>query len=52
LFRISVPSSAAAAKTIATTLDSRTDWIGHFSVVDDRRIRMMPLPHGRPRLPR
>ena len=52
LFRISIPSSIAAAETIATTLGSRTDWIRHFSVVDDRRIRMMPLPHDWPRLPR
>ena len=25
-------------------IDSRDDWVGHFSVVGDDRIRMRPLP--------
>ncbi len=52
LFRISVPSASAAAITIADALDARTDWIGQFSVIDDRHIRMTPLPGQRPRWPR
>ena len=52
LFRISAPSAMAVAETIAATLDSRNDWGGHFSVVDDRRIRMTPLPPRHSILPR
>jgi predicted nuclease of predicted toxin-antitoxin system len=52
LFRIAAPSSAALAKKIADVLDSRTDWIGQFSVVDDRRIRMTSFPVLPPRQPR
>jgi predicted nuclease of predicted toxin-antitoxin system len=52
LFRITTPSSIVAAERIADILDSRTDWVGQFSVVDDRRIRMTPLPAKPPRQPR
>ena len=44
LFRIPAPSSAYVARTAVIALNSRTDWAGHFSVVDERRIRMRPLP--------
>lgn len=44
LFRISVPSSAHVARVTVTALESRTDWVGHFAVVEDARIRMTPLP--------
>lgn len=44
LFRISAPSSAHVARVVAVVIASRSDWMGHFSVVDDRRIRMRPLP--------
>jgi hypothetical protein len=44
LFRISQPSAAAVAAVVTRVLDSRADWNGHFSVVDDRTIRMRPLP--------
>jgi predicted nuclease of predicted toxin-antitoxin system len=52
LFRIATPSSKVTAEKIADVLDSRTDWAGQFSVVDDRRIRMTPLPGQSPRQPR
>jgi predicted nuclease of predicted toxin-antitoxin system len=52
LFRIAAPSSGIIAARIADTLNSRTDWAGHFAVVDDRRIRMTPLSGLRPRQPR
>jgi predicted nuclease of predicted toxin-antitoxin system len=52
LFRIATPSSKVAAEKIADVLDSRTDWIGQFSVVDDRRVRMTPLPGKPPGQPR
>lgn len=44
LFRISMPSPGVVATKVAAVLDSRGDWAGHFSVVDDARIRMVPLP--------
>jgi len=31
------------ARTVEA-INSRTDWAGHFAVVDRRRIRMRPLP--------
>ena len=46
LFRISVPSSLYVARVAVAALESRTDWAGHFAVVEDDRIRMTPLPEG------
>lgn len=43
LFRVSLRDLDAARAIIVATLRSRTDWAGHFSVVDDSRIRMRPL---------
>lgn len=44
LFRINAPSSWYVARIAVTVLSSRTDWSGHFSVVENRRIRMIPIP--------
>ena len=44
LWRISTPSAAHVAQAAAMILAGRTDWEGHFSVVEDHRIRMTPLP--------
>lgn len=44
LFRISAPSSQYVARTVVAALNSRTDWAGHFAVVEERRIRITPLP--------
>ncbi|MFB0537595.1 MAG: DUF5615 family PIN-like protein [Anaerolineae bacterium] len=46
LFRISAPSSAHVARVAVAALESRTDWVGHFAVVEDDRIRMTPLPEN------
>lgn len=46
-FRISVPSAAYVARVAVAALESRTDWAGHFAVVEDGRIRMPPLPPAR-----
>ncbi|MBY0112622.1 MAG: DUF5615 family PIN-like protein [Phycisphaerales bacterium] len=46
LFRLSLPSPEAAAKSIVAVMASRDDWAGHFSVVEDDRIRMVPLPRS------
>ncbi len=43
LFRISAPSSERIARIIASAVRTRTDWAGHFSVVEAWRIRMLPL---------
>src|SRR3990172_7966027 len=40
LFRISAPSPAHVARVAVAALESRTDWAGHFTVVEDSRIRM------------
>ena len=44
LFRISTPSSQHIARIAVQAIANRTDWAGHFSVVEDHRIRMTPLP--------
>jgi predicted nuclease of predicted toxin-antitoxin system len=44
LFRISAPSAAHVARTAVAVLESRSDWAGSFSMVEDHRIRMRPLP--------
>lgn len=43
LFRISQPSAAAVASAVTRVLTSRSDWSGHFSVVDERTVRMRVL---------
>jgi predicted nuclease of predicted toxin-antitoxin system len=40
LFRVKAPSGAVVAQKVAIAIASRSDWIGHFSVVEDERIRM------------
>jgi predicted nuclease of predicted toxin-antitoxin system len=44
LFRITAISSQHIARVAVQALASRRDWAGHFSVIEDRRIRMTPLP--------
>ena len=43
LFRIGLLSPEDAAQTIVNIIEGRDDWQGHFSVVDDTQIRMIPL---------
>lgn len=45
LFRITAISSKYVAQMAVQALASRTDWAGHFSIVEDQRIRMTLLPH-------
>lgn len=47
LFRIRMPSARHVADVVTRILKSREDWTGHFSVVDDRRIRMTRLKDRR-----
>jgi len=44
LFRIRPKSPAFVAQIAVAALDERTDWEGHFSVIELDRIRMTPLP--------
>jgi predicted nuclease of predicted toxin-antitoxin system len=44
LFRISAPSAEYVARAAVAVLESRSDWAGNFTVVEDHRIRMRPLP--------
>jgi predicted nuclease of predicted toxin-antitoxin system len=43
LFRIKAPSSAVIAEKVARSIAFRDDWYGHFSVVEDDKIRMREL---------
>lgn len=43
LFRLLGPTPAADQRRVLDVIDSRTDWMGHFSVVTDDRIRMRSL---------
>jgi predicted nuclease of predicted toxin-antitoxin system len=44
LFRLPMPSPATVGATLAARIDERTDWVGHFAVIEPGRIRMRPLP--------
>lgn len=44
LFRTTATAGPVAAEKVSMAIASRTDWPGHFAVVDDRRIRIRPLP--------
>lgn len=44
LFRITARSSTQIARIAVAAIEGRPDLAGHFSVVEDDRIRMTPLP--------
>jgi predicted nuclease of predicted toxin-antitoxin system len=44
LFRVTPHSSQHVALVAVQAIESRKDWEGHFSVIEDDRIRMTPLP--------
>ncbi|MGB7157719.1 MAG: DUF5615 family PIN-like protein [Tepidisphaeraceae bacterium] len=44
LFRFATASPLDAATKIAAGLESRSDWQGMFSVIEEHRIRMSALP--------
>jgi predicted nuclease of predicted toxin-antitoxin system len=48
LFRVAAPSAARLAWMMVATLSSRTDWAGHFPVVEEDSVRMTPLPVHEP----
>jgi len=43
LFRLSGDDPESDMRRILDALQSRTDWGGHFSVVDEEKIRIKPL---------
>lgn len=45
LFRLSGSNPEVDQARALAALESRGDWVGHFSVVEDDRIRMRPLPN-------
>jgi predicted nuclease of predicted toxin-antitoxin system len=44
LLRFPMNNPLVIAKKILNILNSRTDWVGHFSVIEETKIRMRPLP--------
>jgi len=44
LLRISAPSPETVAQKIVKALESRSDWEGNFTTIDDWQIRVRPLP--------
>jgi predicted nuclease of predicted toxin-antitoxin system len=44
LFRISPASPVYVTEVTVTVLESRADWEGHFAVIEEGRVRMVPLP--------
>lgn len=44
LLRLAGSSRDADNRRALEALQSRDDWVGHFSVITDDRIRMRPLP--------
>lgn len=43
LFRIRKASPEEVTRMVVSVLESRADWTGHFSVIEEDRIRMRPL---------
>lgn len=44
LFRVAMPPPAGVGAAITNVLTQRSDWPGHFAVVDSGRVRMRALP--------
>jgi len=46
LLRVGAVSPARLSEKVAAVLGSRSDWAGHFSVIEEDRVRMTSLPSG------
>ena len=44
LFRVTPRSPGFVANLAVKAFRTRNDWTGHFSVIEEHRIRMIPLP--------
>lgn len=51
LFRISPASPSLIARLAIEVLEARADWSGHFAVVEEDRVRMIPLSPKAPPSP-
>ena len=43
LFRIPMPAANEVADRLSNLIGARSDWAGHFSVVEPARVRISPL---------
>jgi predicted nuclease of predicted toxin-antitoxin system len=48
LLRVPAPATQEAVGRLADVVTGRSDWAGHFSVIEPNRIRMTPLPPAGP----
>jgi len=48
LLRLVAQSPATVARLASAALEMRADWAGHFSVIEEDRVRMTPLPEIKP----
>jgi predicted nuclease of predicted toxin-antitoxin system len=46
LLRLGTSGPSQATAIVMAAIRSRSDWTGHFSVIEEERIRMTPLPEG------
>ena len=44
LLRVPIPKGQEGGQQLANMITARSDWAGHFSVVEPGRIRMTILP--------
>ena len=44
LFRLPMPRAAEVGSVLAARIAERTDWVGHFAVIERGRIRMRQFP--------
>jgi predicted nuclease of predicted toxin-antitoxin system len=44
LLRMAPTQPELLAQRVALALESRSDWPGHFAVIEDGRIRLAPIP--------
>ena len=44
LLRLTIHSAGAISRLVTSALATRTDWVGCFSVFEEGRVRMTPLP--------
>jgi predicted nuclease of predicted toxin-antitoxin system len=44
LFRLPMPVATEIGVRLESLISKRSDWSGHFSVVEPERVRMRPLP--------
>lgn len=44
LLRVHTEDPTTLTRIVAAAIESRTDWAGHFAVIEPNRIRLTPLP--------